>query len=200
MIEVRFTSTNPGKVREVRSLLAPYGVRVRWSRRRLSEPQAETLEEVARHKLAAVPRSRGYDLVEDSGLFVDSLGGFPGVYSAHILKIWGFGPILELVRRRKRQAAFRTVAALRLGRQVWTFSGEVRGTIAPRAAGKNGFGFDPIFVPAGYARTLGQLPAATKDAISHRAEALRKVGVFLARRHQPASGRRGRAKRPVRRR
>lgn len=187
MTEVRFVSTNPGKVREVRAVLAPYGVRVRWSRRRLAEPQAETLEEVARHKLSSVPASAGYVLVEDSGLFVRSLGGFPGVYSAHILKLWGFGPLLELVRRRDPTASFRTVAALRHGRRVWLFAGEVRGRLSRRAVGRHGFGYDPIFVPDGFRRTLGELPSTTKDRISHRAEAMRRVGAFLARRERSGS-------------
>lgn len=188
MIEVTFVSSNPGKLREVRSVLAPYGIRVRWLRRSLPEPQAEGLREVAVAKLAAVTPRRGYTLVEDSGLFVESLGGFPGVYSAHILKLWGLGPILELLRRRPRKAAYRAVAGLAFGSQARYFLGSVRGTIARTARGSNGFGYDPIFVPAGFARTFGELPASTKDALSHRAVALRKVARFLVR-HEGARAR-----------
>lgn len=180
MIEVAFVSSNPGKVREVRDLLRPYGVRVRWRRRTLSEIQAPRLEDVARHKLEQVARSAGWVLVEDSGLFVESLRGFPGVYSAHFLELWGFGPLFELLRGRRRSAAFRTVAGLAHGRTRRFFSGEVRGTIAPRARGTNGFGYDPIFVPDGYRRTFGELPSGTKDALSHRARAMRQVGEYLA--------------------
>ncbi len=180
MVDVLFVTSNPGKVREVRSVLAPYGVSVRWLRRTLTEPQATTLAEVAGHKLEAVRRPARYVLVEDSGLFVPSLKGFPGVYSAHFLKIWGFPPLLELLRRRDRRAVFRTVAGLARGKERWTFSGEVRGTIAWAPAGSHGFGYDPIFVPEGFTRTMAELSPEVKDSISHRARAMHKVGRFLA--------------------
>jgi XTP/dITP diphosphohydrolase len=179
--DVTFVSSNPGKWPEVRAVLAEEGVSSRWRRRTLPEVQAETLEEVAESKLAAVRDLPGYVLVEDSGLFIPSLAGFPGVYSAHFLKVWGFGPMLELLRRRDRHAYFRAVAGLRRGRKVWTFAGEVHGTIARRPAGSHGFGYDPIFVPTGWKRTFAEVPAEEKNAISHRARAVRKVGRFVDR-------------------
>jgi XTP/dITP diphosphohydrolase len=164
----------------VRELLAPFGVRVRWRRRPLPEPQVETLEEVVNSKLDAVKDLRGYVLVEDSGLFIPSLHGFPGVYSAHILKVWGFDPILELLERRNRRAYFRTVAGLRKGNRRWMFAGEVDGEIAPQPRGHEGFGYDPIFVPTGSLRTFGETPPEGKNELSHRARAVRKVGEFLS--------------------
>jgi XTP/dITP diphosphohydrolase len=181
LTDVTFVSSNPGKVREVRDVLRPYGVRVRWKRRTLPEPQADRLLEVVEAKLDAVRDLRGYVLVEDSGLFVPSLGGFPGVYSAHFLKLWKFGPLLELLRHRDRRAYFQTVAGLQNGRRRWTFVGEVRGRIAPRPAGNGGFGYDPIFIPRGWDRTFAQAPADAKNAVSHRARAIQKVGEALAR-------------------
>jgi XTP/dITP diphosphohydrolase len=186
--DVTFVSTNPGKFREVREVLAPFGVRVRWRRRVLPEPQADRLEEVLAAKLDAVADVPGYVLVEDSGLFIPSLAGFPGVYSAHFLRAWKFGPIFELLRHRPRGAYYRAVAGLRRGGRRWTFSGEVRGSIALRPAGTGGFGYDPIFVPRGWERTFAQGDAAAKNAISHRARAMRKVGEFLERTER--SGRR----------
>lgn len=180
MRPVTFVSTNPGKVREVREVLRPYGLSVRWLRRELPEPQADTLEEVVRAKLAATRDVRGSVLVEDSGLFIPSLRGFPGVYSAHFLRIWKFRPIFELLRQRDRRAFFRTVAGVRVGRRTCTFTGEVHGSIARRAAGRNGFGYDPIFVPTGWHRTFAQAPPAAKNEISHRARAVRQAGAFLA--------------------
>jgi XTP/dITP diphosphohydrolase len=179
---VTFVSRNAGKVPEVRTVLGEHGVGVRWVKREFVEPQAEALEEVVRAKLDAVRNLRGNVLVEDSGLFIPSLNGFPGVYSSHFLEVWGFGPMLELLRTRPRAAYFRTVAGLRLGSTRRMFSGEVHGAIARRAAGKAGFGYDPIFIPDGWDRTFGQVPAARKDAISHRARAMHRVGTFLERR------------------
>jgi XTP/dITP diphosphohydrolase len=178
--ELTFVSTNPGKAREVHAVLAPYGVRVRWLRRELAEPQAERLEDVVSAKLDAVEDLRGLVLVEDSGLFIPALRGFPGVYSAHFLRLWKFDPIFELLRRRPRGAYYRAVAGLRHGTKRWIFAGEVRGEIARSPAGSGGFGYDPIFVPRGWDRTFAEGTAAEKNAISHRGRALRKVGAHLA--------------------
>jgi XTP/dITP diphosphohydrolase len=198
--DVTFVSSNPDKFREVREVLRPYGLRVRWNRRTLPEPQAANLQEVVQAKLDAVRDVRGYVLVEDSGLFIPALGGFPGVYSAHFLEVWKFGPIFELLRKRKRKAYFRTVAGLQNGRRRWMFVGEVRGTIARRAAGKGGFGYDPIFVPRGWHRTFAQGTSAEKNSISHRARAVRQVGARLGSRvprrspsRRPARARKRRA-------
>jgi len=189
VVDVAFVSTNAGKFREARAILRPYGVRVRWVRRSLVEPQSADLAEVARAKAAAVRDVRGYVLVEDSGLFVRSLHGFPGVYSAHFLELWGFPMLLELLRRRSRAAAFRSVAVLRRGRTVRTFVGEVEGTIARSPSGDHGFGYDPIFIPEGYHQTFAELPPTIKNALSHRARAMSKVGLFLRTRETPLARR-----------
>jgi len=195
MVDVAFVSTSEGKFREARELLRPYGVRLRWVRRSLVEPQADDLAEVARAKAGAVRGVRGYVLVEDSGLFVPSLGGFPGVYSAHFLRIWGFPPLLELLRHRPRRAVFRCVAALRRGRSVRTFVGEVEGSIARKASGEHGFGYDPVFVPRGYRSTFAELPASVKNSLSHRGRAMGQVGEYLRHRSSPRGRSRSRARR-----
>ncbi|MGI0129223.1 MAG: non-canonical purine NTP pyrophosphatase [Thermoplasmata archaeon] len=179
MAGLTFVSSNPDKFREVREVLAPYGLRVRWARRELPEAQAEELADVVAGKLDSVRDIPGYVLVEDSGLFIPSLKGFPGVYSAHFLRIWKFGPIFELLRDRRREAYFRTVAGLQRGPRRWTFVGEVRGTIARRPAGTGGFGYDPIFVPRGWRRTFAEGTQVEKNEISHRARAIRQVGERL---------------------
>ena len=180
-MDVTLVTTNPGKLREVRDLLRPYGVTVRSLRRALPEPQSDSLRPVAQAKLAAVADVPGWALVEDSGLFIPSLGGFPGVYSAHVYRIWGLAPILELLRRRPREAVFRTVAGLRNGERQWLLEGGCRGTIARSVRGSGGFGFDPIFVPDGERRTFAEMSATEKDAVSHRGRAMRRVGRVLAR-------------------
>ena len=196
MVDVAFVTTNPGKFREAREVLRPYGVRLRWVRRSLTEPQADDLATVARSKAAAVHGVRGYVLVEDAGLFVRSLHGFPGVYSAHFLRIWGFPPLLELLRRRPRDAVFRCVAVLRRGRTFREFVGEVDGSIARKPSGRHGFGYDPIFVPRGHRVTFADLPSASKNALSHRARAMAKVGEFLRAPGRPRAVRRaGRGRR-----
>jgi XTP/dITP diphosphohydrolase len=181
VVDVAFVTTNRGKFREAEAILRPYGVRLRWVRRSLLEPQADALEAVAVAKARSVRGPRGWVLVEDSGLFVPSLAGFPGVYSAHFLRVWGFPPLLRLLRGRPRGAYFRSVAALRRGSRVRTFVGEVRGSIAARASGAGGFGYDPIFVPYGFRHTFAQLPQAEKSRLSHRGRSMEQVGRYLQR-------------------
>jgi len=178
-MDLTFVSTNAGKFEEVRSILAAYDIRVRWNRRRLPEMQADRLESVVEEKLAAAARLGARVLVEDSGLFLPALGGFPGVYSAYALDTIGLEGILRLVKGRNRRAVFRTVAGLSLGSRRWTRSGECRGRIADRPAGTNGFGYDPIFIPDGERRTFGQLPAAEKNSRSHRSQAIHRIGRLI---------------------
>ncbi|MFZ0830010.1 MAG: non-canonical purine NTP pyrophosphatase [Thermoplasmata archaeon] len=177
-MDLRFISTNGGKFREVRAILADYGVRVRWSRHALPEVQAERLEEVVDAKLAAASRGARV-LVEDSGLFIPALGGFPGVYSAYALHTIGLTGVLRLIRGRDRTAVFRTVAGLSIGTRRWSRSGECQGRLAVRPRGSQGFGYDPIFIPDGETRTFGQLAPAEKNRRSHRARAIHKIGRLL---------------------
>ena len=179
-LTIRFYTSNEGKVREVRELLEGRGYRVAWARRELTEPQADDLEEVARAKLAAVPRGKDLALVEDSGIFVAALGGFPGVYSAYVLRTLGLPGILRLVDGKPRAAEFRAVVGLREGTRTRFFHGAVKGTLAPRPRGSGGFGYDPIFIPDGKTQTTAEMTSAEKNALSHRGKALRGLARYLA--------------------
>lgn len=178
-MDVRLVTSNPGKLREVRALLEPFGIRVLWARRALPEPQAPDLTHVVRSKLESLGRVSGPTVVDDSGLFIPSLAGFPGVYSAHIYEIWGVGPIIEMVRRRPRAAEFRTVAGLRTGKVDRLFTGVCHGTLVLEPRGRLGFGFDPIFRPLGSERTFGEMTIVEKNRFSHRSKAFRAMGRTL---------------------
>lgn len=178
-MDLTFVSTNAGKFREVRTILAEYGVEVRWLRRELPEIQADRLESVVDAKLAVAAKLAPGVLVEDSGVFIPGLGGFPGVYSAYALRTIGLEGILRLVRGRSRDALFRAVAGVSLDARRWMRSGECRGRIAHGIRGRHGFGYDPIFIPDGETQTFGQLSAAEKNRRSHRAQAFRRVGRLL---------------------
>jgi XTP/dITP diphosphohydrolase len=174
-MDVTFVTSNPDKVAEVRRVFAAYRIGVRWSRRDLPEPQADDLEPVVLAKLSAAARPGRGIVVEDSGLFLDALDGFPGVYSRFVYDTVGLDGILRLLRGRSRSARFRTVAGYRRGRTTFLGRGEVRGTIAPRRIGTNGFGYDPIFVPRGERRTFAEMSGAEKDRHSHRGRAMRAL-------------------------
>lgn len=119
---------------------------------------------------------------DDTGLEIDALGGKPGVYTAR----WAGEPaanrrkaLQELAEKPNRAAQFRTVVTLidRTGtRQV---DGIVRGRIATEERGDGGFGYDPVFIPEGYDKTFAELPAETKNTISHRARAMSELKKLL---------------------
>ena len=119
---------------------------------------------------------------DDTGLEIDALGGKPGVYTAR----WAGEPaanrrkaLQELADNPNRAAQFRTVVTLidRTGtRQV---DGIVRGRIATEERGDGGFGYDPVFIPEGYDQTFAELPAETKNTISHRARAMSELKKLL---------------------
>lgn len=130
-------------------------------------------------------------VADDSGLEVDALGGAPGVYSARYAGVHGqdaanVAKLLEAladVPPEARAAAFRCCIAVADARGVLTtIEGTCRGRIAETARGAAGFGYDPVFIPeAGDGRTMAELSAAEKDALSHRGAALRRFAVWLKR-------------------
>ena len=150
----------------------------------------EAFEENAVLKATAASRQLpGLVVADDSGLEVDALGGAPGIHSARYAgqnatnkqNIDKLLAELARIERAKRSARFRCVIALaREGKLLGTFEGVVEGVIVDPPRGANGFGYDPVFMPAGIDRTFGQLSAAEKDRLSHRAHALKKLRARLS--------------------
>nr|MDO8109645.1 RdgB/HAM1 family non-canonical purine NTP pyrophosphatase [Candidatus Sigynarchaeota archaeon] len=153
------------------------------------EIQAGTLEEVARFKiLAATKQCTGNIFMEDAGLFIPVLNGFPGVYSSQVKKMLDCKGILKLMEEYKsldkREAYFEACDCLFMpaSNEFKTFSGRIDGTIAFEERGKNGFGFDPIFVanePRGNKKTFAEMTNEDKIQISHRSRALQKLKDFI---------------------
>lgn len=143
----------------------------------------ETLEANAVKKAVTLAKTTGFwAIADDSGLEVAALGGAPGVYSAryageHCSYADNNVKLLsELLGKQDRSACFRTVIALSdPSGNVRTLDGSCPGTIIEELRGTNGFGYDPLFIPAGYAETFAQLDAKIKNRISHRAKALQKA-------------------------
>jgi len=186
--ELVVASHNPGKVREIRDLLQPFGVvALGAAELGLSEPEETglTFEDNAILKArVAADESARTALADDSGLVIEALGGAPGIYSAR----WA-GPAKdfrvamarvehELKTRHvtKPKAKFVCVLAMSEPRgEVRTFVGEVAGTLTFPPRGDKGFGYDPIFVADGMHATFGEIEAATKHGMSHRARAFGKL-------------------------
>jgi XTP/dITP diphosphohydrolase len=148
------------------------------------EETGATLEANARIKASALADALGVPAIaDDTGLEVDALGGAPGVYSAryagerasytdNVDKL-----LAALGDRDDRSARFATVAMARWpdGREL-AVRGEIEGAIAPAARGREGFGYDPVFVPVeGDGRTFAEMSAAEKHALSHRGRAFRAL-------------------------
>lgn len=122
---------------------------------------------------------------DDSGLEVEALNNEPGVFSARYAGVpksdkKNTAKLLKnLEGIENRKARFRTVIALILDGQEHLFEGIIEGTIAQQPIGTNGFGYDPVFIPAGYTKTFAQMTAEEKNQISHRAIAVSKMNEFL---------------------
>ena len=175
---LRFVTTNDGKWLEVSSLISAYGIPVERINAKVLEVQSDDLVEIARIAALDAYRSFGGELfVEDAGLFVDALKGFPGPYSAYVFKTIGIRGLLKLMEGvERRTAAFRSaVAYVDLDGRVSVFVGEVRGLITTEPRGTGGFGFDPVFVPLGSERTFAEMDVEEKNRYSHRARAVREL-------------------------
>jgi len=191
-------TTNPNKVREIRSILgdAPYEL-VGLDRFPPFEPPEEngrTFAENARLKALAYARATGELVVaEDSGLEIDALGGAPGVESARyggadLGYSQKFTLIYDALRARGADGSGArfvcAVALARDGKILFEARGTVEGTIAPQPRGAGGFGYDPIFLYPPYGRTLGEVSAAEKTAVSHRGVAFTALRRYLHDTHE----------------
>jgi len=146
-----------------------------------TEIQSTNLGEVA--KFAAEEAAKKHNrrvLVEDSGLFVRVLNGFPGPFSSYVHETIGVEGLLRLMSRQtRREAYFQASLALASPQDSsQEFSGKVHGTISHKSVGTNGFGFDPIFIPRGARKTFAQGGSQFKDKYSHRATAFRKLALW----------------------
>jgi XTP/dITP diphosphohydrolase len=179
-------SHNQGKLREIEALLEPFGIDVMSARTLgLDEPEenAPDFAGNARIKGLAAARVSGLPaLSDDSGFCVAALNGEPGVRSAR----WAgpgkdFGHAMAEVHRRMADAADRSAWFIAVLCLAWPdghtdeFTGRIDGTAVWPPRGDKGFGYDPMFLPTGYAVTFGEMEAAAKHAISHRARAFAQL-------------------------
>lgn len=195
---ILLATRNRHKTLEIQTMLGP-GVLVTDAGQHGQLPEIEetgsTFEENSRLKAEGISRHvEGLVLADDSGLEADALGREPGVFSARYA-----GPACNdeantalVLKRMKnfpdevRTARFRCVLAVaEKGVILAVFDGTVEGMLAHEARGRGGFGYDPIFMPLGYQKTFGELPAEVKHAMSHRSRALAGFMSWWARRPAP---------------
>jgi XTP/dITP diphosphohydrolase len=154
----------------------PTDLNIKFIKLELEEIQSDLLETVSKRKaLNAFERIKDLTMIEDDGLFIDSLNGFPGAYSSYVFKTIGNDGIIKLLSDEKnRKAMFRSVFALHDGNNIHLFVGEKCGSISHFSVGE-GWGYDPIFIPDGFDRTFADLGYEFKNKISHRRVALEKL-------------------------
>lgn len=190
-MKLLLATNNSYKVKEIKAALGPGFEISSLADLKITEEipeDFETLEENALAKAKYIhERLKTNVIADDTGLEITSLGMRPGVYSARYA-----GPdcnfddnmdkvIKELGDTAIRSARFRTVIALILEGNEYTFEGIVEGVILREKRGTGGFGYDPLFMPVGYNKTFAEMDLSLKNKISHRALATQKMAAFLKR-------------------
>ncbi len=174
---MKLITSNNGKYDEYREMFEKYGFNIIFEKMKYPELQADTLEEVVEFS-GNYLKNLGYDdfIIDDSGIFINALNGFPGVYSAYVQKTLGNNGILKLMKGiSDREAVFVTVIGYFNGNERKIIRGEVKGEISDEVKGSMGFGYDPIFIPKGYNRTFAEMTISEKNSISHRSVAFKKL-------------------------
>jgi len=181
--KIVFVTGNKGKFIEIKEILEPFGFEVLQEKTDFPEIQADELEPIAKASAkSAADFFKIPVIVDDSGLFIEALNGFPGPYSRFVEDKLGNQKVLKLMKgETNRNAYFKTVIAYcEPNKEPEAYSGIVKGKIAHEERGNEGFGYDPIFEYEG--KTFGELGNDVKNKISHRRRAideflLKKSGV-----------------------
>ncbi|ADP77706.1 dITPase [Methanothermus fervidus DSM 2088] len=176
MKKVIFITSNLHKVSEARKIFEENNIEMEHRNVKYYEIQG-SLEEVASHAAKKLAEKLNHPvIVEDAGLFIKALNGFPGPYSSYVQKTIGNKGILKLMENiEDRQAEFKSVVGYcEPGSKPKIFVGVVKGNISTEEIGDKGFAFDPIFYPEGYKKTFGELDPEEKNRISHRGKSFRK--------------------------
>ncbi|WP_461828648.1 RdgB/HAM1 family non-canonical purine NTP pyrophosphatase [Aquifex sp.] len=189
-------TTNEGKLREIKRILEPLGIEVIPPPEKLGveETGSTFLENAYLKAKAYFEKFRIPTLADDSGLIVEAIAPYPGIYSSRFYEIEFGGKeeirgskdeanirkLLRLLEKEgNRKAKFVAFIVLYTeGKGVFT-EGEVIGEITREPRGDKGFGYDPIFKPEGYDKTMAELSPEEKDRISHRGKALRRLVELL---------------------
>jgi len=189
-MKIVFATNNEHKLREIRNVLGGSFTLLSLKEINMEEdiPENEpTLEGNAIFKARYIHKASGMNVfADDTGLEVDALGGRPGVHSARFAgeskdSSANIEKILSLMKdTTNRNARFRTVIALIFNEIEYIFEGMVNGKIIKEKRGKDGFGYDPVFLPDGKNMTFAEMDLNEKNTISHRARAFEKLRQFLS--------------------
>ena len=181
--ELYFVSSNEHKFEEAERILSNFGVNINLFKTTLEEIQSNSLSKIAERKaIDAYTKVQKPVIIEDDGLFIDSLEGFPGPYSSYVYDTIGNKGIIHLLENTElRDAKFVAIIAYcNGGNDVQLFEASISGKIAS-VIEKGGWGYDPIFIPQGESKTYANL--SDKDKFSHRAASLKKFSDWFMHKH-----------------
>ena len=166
-----FVSSNTDKYNEAKKILNFFGIDLGFLKYNLEEIQSNSLKDIALKKAKqAFLKCKKPVIIEDDGLFINSLDGFPGPYSSYVFKTIGNKGILNLLNY-NRKANFVSIITYCDKKTLQSFFGKLDGTISKSQKG-NGWGYDPIFIPKNIKKTFAELD--DKNKLSHRYKALKK--------------------------
>ena len=189
-MKIVFATNNKHKLEEIKDILGKNFEIVSLTEIGCHEDIPETgstLQENARQKSTYVVEHYNQNcFADDTGLEVEALNGEPGVYSARYAEGTDHDSeanmrklLAKMEGQSNRKACFRTVISLIIDSVEHQFEGKVEGRIATEKHGKEGFGYDPIFIPEGYDKSFAELGEEIKNQISHRARAVKKLAEHL---------------------
>lgn len=175
-MKICFVTSNENKLREAEDIL---GLKLEQANIDVREIQSLDVEEVATEKAKeAYKIVKKPVIVEDTGLYIESLNGFPGALIKWVMKSIGNEGICKMVEE-DRKALARTCVCFYDGSELKVFTGEIKGRISDRPRGESGFGWDAIFIPEGYEETFAELGMDVKNKISMRRIAFIKLKEYL---------------------
>jgi len=170
--DVAFVTSNVNKYEEAEKILAEFGIKSQFWQKDLIEIQDDSLRKIAVQK--AQDAYNHYEkplIVEDDGLFIDSLSGFPGPFSSYVFKTIGNNGILKMIGDNRDAQFVAVIAFCDSSNEPILFESSVTGTISKNIQ-DGGWGYDPIFIPEKQNKTYAEL--ADKNKLSHRYESLQK--------------------------
>ena len=180
-MELFFVTHNESKYKEAKQIGLEYNLEINWINLEYEENQEDDIEKIAlfscNNLITKNPEIKAKSFfLEDAGLFIDALKGFPGPYSSYVFQKIGNKGILTLMKNREnRKARFKSVAALHYKGEITLHHGVIEGEIVYEEKGGEGFGFDPIFQPISSHQTFAEMSLKTKNLYSHRQKSLREL-------------------------
>jgi len=176
--ELCFVTSNENKAKEAEAIL---DLPIKIVNKEIKEIQSLNLEEVVRQKATDAYKEIKKPLfVEDVGIYVEAWNGFPGPFTRYLLESGGPDLFLRMMEHEQNRNVVAKVAiGFTYGKQIRTFTGEVKGKISGKVKGSRGWAWDFIFIPEGYDKTFAELGPKIKNIVSARHAALEKFKKFL---------------------